>query len=224
MNIIDKNLKFKSLTYGNNPKMVLLHHAEWSNCSVEDIHRCHIVDKGWSGIGYHYFVRKDGSIYKGRPDNVIGAHCKGHNTNTLGICAEGDYMKEVMPAAQKQAIIDLCIYLKQKYSGIVFKGHKEAPYSTNCPGVNYPLQKIKNAVNGQAAASSSCNSLDGRIGVCTGNSVRLRRTTDTSSTSNILGHLDKGDKIKIFKKVGNMYSVYYGEHGAYISADYINLI
>lgn len=224
MNIIDKSLKFKSLTYGNNPKMGLLHHAEWSNCSVEDIHHCHIVDKGWSGIGYHYFVRKDGSIYKGRPDNAIGAHCKDHNTNTLGICAEGDYMKEIMPVAQKQAIIALCIYLKNKYPRIVFKGHKEAPYETNCPGINYPLAEIKTAINGQATTQTPVGNLDGRMGVCTGNNVRLRSSTDTTSSSNILGHLNKGDKIKIFKKVGNMYSIYYGSHGAYISADYINLL
>lgn len=223
MNIIDKNLKFKSLTYSNNPKTGLLHHAEWSNCSVEDIHRCHIVDKGWSGIGYHYFIRKDGTIYKGRPDNAIGSHCKGHNTNTIGICAEGNYMKESMPEAQKQAIISLCIYLKNKYPGIIFKGHKEAPYATDCPGVNYPLVEIKAAITGQAATTST-SSLDGKIGVCTGNNVRLRSTTDTSSTSNVLGQLNKGDRIKIFKKVGNMYSVYYGTHGAYISADYISLI
>ncbi|KEH90707.1 hypothetical protein Z965_11600 [Clostridium novyi A str. BKT29909] len=225
MNIIDKNLKFKSLTYGNNPKTVLLHHAEWSNCSVEDIHRCHIVDKGWSGIGYHYFVRKDGSIYKGRPDNAIGAHCKGHNTNTLGICAEGDYMKESMPAAQKQAIIALCIYLKKKYPAIVFKGHKEAPYSTNCPGVNYPLADIKNAVNGQATTvNTSLGNLDGRMAICTGNGVRVRSSMDTSNLNNVLGKLNKGDKVKIFKRVGDWYHTYYGPHGGYVSAKYLSLI
>ncbi|WP_072060513.1 glucosaminidase domain-containing protein [Clostridium botulinum] len=225
MNIIDRKLKFKSLTYGNNPKMVLLHHAEWSNCSVEDIHHCHIVDKGWSGIGYHYFVRKDGSIYKGRPDNAKGAHCKGHNTNTLGICAEGDYMKESMPAAQKQAIISLCIYLKNKYPGIVFKGHKEAPYSTNCPGVNYPLAEIKNAVNGQATTVNvPSGNLDGRMAICTGNGVRVRSSMDTSNTSNVIGKLNKGDKVKIFKKCGDWYHTYYGQHGGYVSANYISLI
>nr|WP_269206495.1 N-acetylmuramoyl-L-alanine amidase [Clostridium botulinum] len=225
INIIDENLKFKSLTYGNNPQIGLLHHAEWSNCSVKDIHRCHIVDKGWSGIGYHYFVRKDGRIYKGRPDNAIGAHCKSHNTNTLGICAEGDYMKESMPAAQKQAIIALCIYLKKKYPAIVFKGHKEAPYSTNCPGVNYPLQEIKNAVNGQAATvNTPSGNLDGRTAICTGNGVRVRSSMDTSNTSNVIGKLNKGDKVKIFKRVGDWYHTYYGQHGGYVSAKYLSLI
>ncbi|NFV47514.1 hypothetical protein FDJ70_07485, partial [Clostridium botulinum] len=74
MNIIDTNLNFKSLSWCNNPRQIFLHHAEWSNCAVEDIHRCH-KENGWSGIGYHFFVRKDGSIYKGRPEGVLGSHC-----------------------------------------------------------------------------------------------------------------------------------------------------
>ncbi|WP_085829408.1 N-acetylmuramoyl-L-alanine amidase [Clostridium massiliodielmoense] len=89
-------------------------------------------------------------------------------------------------------------------------------------------QAVVNAITGEKATTTTNNtssgSLDGRMAICTGNGVRLRSTTDISSTSNILGHLNKGDKIKIFKKVGNMYSVYYGEHGAYVSANYISLI
>ncbi|WP_072060658.1 glucosaminidase domain-containing protein [Clostridium sp. K25] len=223
MNIIETNLNFKSLSWGNEPKQILLHHLEWSRCTVYDVDRCHKNDFGWSGIGYHFFVAKDGKIYRGRPEGAIGAHCKGHNTNTLGIGAEGNYMKETMPQAQKNAIVNLCKYLCNKYGIADVRGHKEAPYPTNCPGTNYPLVEIKAAIIGQAATTSA-SSLDGRMGVCTGNNVRLRSTTDTSSTSNVLGQLNKGDRIKIFKKVRNMYSVYYGAHGAYISADYMKLI
>lgn len=76
---------------------------------------------------------------------------------------------------------------------------------------------------GQTVTTTN-NSLDGRVGVCTGNGVRLRSTTDINSNTNIVEHLNKGDKVKIFKKVGNMYSVYWGDHGAYVSSGYINLI
>ncbi|WP_231165484.1 peptidoglycan recognition family protein, partial [Clostridium botulinum] len=223
MNIIETNLNFKSLSWGNKPKKILLHHLEWSRCTVYDVDRCHKVDKGWSGIGYHFFVAKDGRVYRGRPEKAIGAHCKGHNINTLGIGAEGNYMKETMPQVQKNAIIELCKYLCNKYGINDVRGHKEAPYSTDCPGINYPLVDIKTAINGQAATTSASN-LDGRMGICTGNNVRLRSTIDINSNNNILGHLNKGNKIKIFKKVENMYSVYWGDHGAYVSSDYINLI
>lgn len=145
MKIIESNLQFKSLSYKNNPKQIFLHHAEARSCTIQDVHNWHLSN-GWSGCGYHFFVDKQGKVYRGRLENSIGAHCKGHNTNSLGICAEGNYMLEDMPAVQKNAIIELCKHLCSKYGIIDVKGHKEAPYATDCPGTKYPLQEIKNAI------------------------------------------------------------------------------
>lgn len=50
--------------------------------------------KGWSDIGYHYVILRDGSIEKGRPDDIPGAHVKGHNHDSLGICLVGGLDKE----------------------------------------------------------------------------------------------------------------------------------
>ena len=141
MNIIDVGLKFKSLSYGNKPNKLVLHHAEASKCSVQDIHSWHL-NNGWSGIGYHYFIRKDGSVYRGRPDGAIGAHCQGSNTNTLGICFEGNYMKETMPTVQYNAGIDLIKYLISKYGNLPVYGHKEL-LATECPGSKFPLEDFK---------------------------------------------------------------------------------
>ena len=141
MNIIDVGLKFKSLSYGNKPNKLVLHHAEASKCTVQDIHSWHL-NNGWSGIGYHYFIRKDGSIYKGRPDGAIGAHCQGSNTGSLGICFEGNYMKETIPTAQYNAGIDLIKYLRGKYGNLTIYGHKEL-LATECPGANFPLADFK---------------------------------------------------------------------------------
>lgn len=141
MNIIDVGLKFKSLSYGNKPNKLVLHHAEASKCTVQDIHSWHLSN-GWSGIGYHYFIRKDGSIYKGRPDGAIGAHCQGSNTGSLGICFEGNYMKETIPTAQYNAGIDLIKYLRGKYGNLTIYGHKEL-LATECPGSKFPLEDFK---------------------------------------------------------------------------------
>lgn len=143
MNIIETEVskRLKSLPHNNYPARIVLHHAESSKCTIEDIDRWHL-DRGWSGCGYHYFVRKDGTIYKGRPDYTKGAHCLNNNTNTLGICAEGKYMVETMPEAQKKAIIELIKYLGIKD----IKGHGELNPS-DCPGVNYPLKEIKASIN-----------------------------------------------------------------------------
>lgn len=145
MNIRNSNLNFGSnKSYGNTPKSIVLHHAEASNCSVYDVHQWH-KNNGWAGIGYHYFVRKNGEVWKGRPDNVVGSHVAGFNQDSLGICAEGSYMTETMPQSQKNAIIELCKYLCSKYSISKIYGHREVG-SSNCPGTNYPLVEIRNAI------------------------------------------------------------------------------
>ena len=142
MQIIETNFKWNgSLSYTNKPKRIILHHAEDSICTVQQIHSWHLGN-GWTGIGYHFFVRKDGTIYRGRPENAIGAHVSGANTNTLGICAEGSYMTEIMPTAQLNAIKWLIQYLDNKYGQLPIYGHREVG-SSNCPGTNYPLAELK---------------------------------------------------------------------------------
>lgn len=160
MNIIEKNLKFKSnLSYGNKPNMVVLHHAEASKCTIEDIHSWHL-ERGWSGCGYHFFIKKDGSVYRGRAENVVGSHCLTVNSSSIGICAEGDYMKETMPEAQKKAIVELSKSLCAKYNFTIIRGHKEL-YSTDCPGTKYPLEEIKKLLNIKTdMASHAVNSLN----------------------------------------------------------------
>lgn len=141
MNVIDSNLKFRGLTYGNNPIKIILHHAAATNCSIEDIHTWHLHN-GWSGCGYHYFIRKDGSIYKGRPETSLGAHCINYNSISIGICVEGNYMVEYMPSNQKKSLMELIKYLCSKYGIKEIYGHGELN-STSCPGKNYPLDEIR---------------------------------------------------------------------------------
>lgn len=148
MVIVETNLKFKSLKKNNlPPSMIVLHHSDSSKMNVLDIHKCH-QDKGWSGIGYHFFISKEGSIYKGRPLEVIGAHCEGFNLYSIGICAQGNYMAENMPIKQQQAIVELCKYLCETYKIKMIKGHKEMK-STLCPGIKYPLKEIRTDVFSQ---------------------------------------------------------------------------
>ncbi len=147
MKIIEKEYSWKgSLSVRRATKRIILHHAESSRCTADDIHQWHI-DRGWFGIGYHFFVRKDGSVYRGRPENTVGAHASGANSDSIGICAEGKYMTETMPDVQKQSIIELCSYLMNKYGISTIRKHKEVT-STDCPGNNYPFDEIVAAANG----------------------------------------------------------------------------
>lgn len=146
MNIIETNLEFNS----NHSAMkeveeIVLHNSGVSVLqSIEVIHNYH-KNKGWAGIGYHYYVRKDGSVYRGRPENMAGAHCPGVNSTSIGICAEGNFNEEIMSEVQKQAIIELVKDIKPRYNIKWIKGHREI-LATSCPGANFPLEEIKNAV------------------------------------------------------------------------------
>lgn len=145
MNIIDVGLVFQDgfNRWNNTPKALVGHHAEWENCTVQDIHNCHITDKGFAGIGYHYYIRLDGTIYKGRPDDAIGAHCKGFNTNSLGICFEGDYdSRTEMQQSQLEAWYSLRSYLNDLYGELPLYVHREVGESA-CPGANFPVNLFK---------------------------------------------------------------------------------
>lgn len=88
--------------------------------TVDQIRKWH-KQRGFNDIGYHYIIYRDGSIHKGRPENKIGAHCKGHNAISLGICYIGGLAKDcktpkdTRTEAQKKSLVTLLTALKKKY-------------------------------------------------------------------------------------------------------------
>ena len=80
---------------------IILHHSGVKKRhTAEDIHQWH-KNRGWAGIGYHYFINKEGEIFECRPRNTVGAHAIGYNNNSIGICFEGDFNNETMEEAQR---------------------------------------------------------------------------------------------------------------------------
>lgn len=144
MNIIKTDWKWNgTLSKRASTEYIALHHAEAVSCTARQVDEWH-KSNGWVGIGYHFFVRKDGSIYEGRPLWALGAHVQGKNNISVGICAEGDYHNKdkVMPQVQKSAIKQLIAYLKGLYPNAEIVGHGEIGES-NCPGRYYPLAEMK---------------------------------------------------------------------------------
>lgn len=141
INIRQVDLRFNSnhVDRVGAPKGILLHHAA-SSGSVEEIHAYHKNINGWAGIGYHFYVRKNGNIFRGRPENWMGGHATGFN-DWIGVCAEGNFEQESMPAAQQQAIAQVVSYLLGKYGAVPVKGHRDVA-ATACPGRNYPFAAI----------------------------------------------------------------------------------
>lgn len=119
---------------------IILHHAAASKCSAQQIHRWHLAN-GWVGIGYHFLVRKDGSVYRGRPEDTVGAHARNNNYDSIGICFEGNFMTETMPIAQKWAGQELVAYLKDKYGITKVQKHSDVN-ATGCPGTHFPFASI----------------------------------------------------------------------------------
>lgn len=141
MKIIENNLSFGTMSTRKKTEDIVLHHAAALICTIFDIHRWH-KENGWAGVGYHFFVRKNGEIHRGRPINTVGAHAQGYNSNSIGICFEGNFEKEKMTKAQEEAGKWLVAYVKQLYPTINrVVGHRDL-MATACPGKNFPFDEI----------------------------------------------------------------------------------
>lgn len=148
MNIIETNLNFGNLSNLGVVKRIICHNADASTCSIEDIDRWH-KNNGWAGCGYHFLVRKDGSIYRGRPEDKLGAHTSNYNTGSLGICFEGKYNTEEMPETQLKAGQELIKHLLDKYKLNKSNIYKHKDFNnTDCPGHNFPWTNIINGIDG----------------------------------------------------------------------------
>ncbi len=144
MKIIDVSLKWaKGLSVRKRTDAIVLHHAA-GNGGIYDIHNMHIKQNGWIGIGYHFYVRKDGSIYRGRPIEKMGAHAEGFNDSTIGVCFEGNFEKERMSDYQKEAGRFLIAHIRESYGKMLpIKRHSDLS-ATACPGKHFPFDDIGN--------------------------------------------------------------------------------
>jgi len=103
---------------------------EGINQTVDQIRQMHIKDRGFTDIGYHYVIYLDGTINIGRPVEKIGAHCTGHNSNSIGIAYVGGtdkngVAKDTRTAEQKEALISLVNALKKAFKITEIKGHRD---------------------------------------------------------------------------------------------------
>ena len=90
------------------------------------------------GVGYHYVIRRDGSIEAGRPEWMVGAHCVNHNKYSIGVCYEGGLDARGQPAdtrtaAQKATLRQLLTDLHRRYPRAVIVGHHDLNPQKECP-------------------------------------------------------------------------------------------
>ena len=105
-------------------KEIIIHCSatrEGEDISVDTIKDWHVNGRGWSDIGYHFYVDIEGEIHGGRDIAKIGAHCKGHNRNSIGICycggveADGKTPKDTRTKDQRVALVSILRTLKAMY-------------------------------------------------------------------------------------------------------------
>lgn len=112
----------------------------WQESGVREIDRWHRA-KGWKSCGYHYVVRRDGTVEVGRPVEEVGAHCLNRNRHSIGICYEGGLDAEGRPAdtrteAQKKALRELLRQLHAQFPRAIIAGHNVFNPMKACPCFN----------------------------------------------------------------------------------------
>jgi hypothetical protein len=106
--------------------------AEHDN--TEFIRSIHVDQNGWSDIGYHFFITKQGVVHACRHLEYVPAAQKGHNTGSIAICLSG---LDQFTAAQMEALVALCQDIQDQYAQrLVFKGHREVANKL-CPNFDY---------------------------------------------------------------------------------------
>ena len=133
-------LHVRSLENRDATDVIILHHIGNTNADVSaaTVHQWHLAN-GWAGIGYHYLIRKDGTIERGRPRDTVGAHCYGENWHSIGVNIVGNFEVAMPTDAQLDAAERLVARLCQMYGlrpgSRTIKGHRDFN-ATACPGQN----------------------------------------------------------------------------------------
>ncbi|MBI3039002.1 N-acetylmuramoyl-L-alanine amidase [bacterium] len=130
----------------HDPRKIILHHSyvptqsQYSGAStIRGIQNYHMDNQatGWMDIGYHFLIGPDGTIFRGRPEAVIGSHCL-PNSTMIGICLIGNYDPNADKLNEKieRSLINLLSWLSSTYHidpRLYYYGHRNfSPKS--CPG------------------------------------------------------------------------------------------
>ena len=113
---------------------------EGLDVSMADIRRWHVEERGWSDVGYHFVVTLDGTVHIGRPLDRPGAHCKGRNGNSIGICYVGGLDSDMVPKdtllpVQERSMKKLIKAIRLLLGDVEINGHNQ--YSSKaCPCFN----------------------------------------------------------------------------------------
>jgi len=123
----------------------------YMDVGAPEIKRWHLA-RGWSDIGYHWVVRRNGTMERGRKQNLQGAHCKQVNSTSIGICLVGGTYEDNEPhdnfTMEQYASLKTLVYgLWLEYPSIsAVCGHRDIPgVSKDCP--SFEVADFLNAID-----------------------------------------------------------------------------
>lgn len=130
---------------------------------VKEIRHLH-MQKGWSDVGYHYVIRRDGTVEKGRTDTTPGAHARGYNLYSLGICMAGgaktkwgSKAEDNFTDEQFTSLFTLLVDLKTKHTDAEILGHRDLPgVKKACPSFDV-REKLKRKHEDEEATLRASN-------------------------------------------------------------------
>ena len=111
---------------------------------VSEVRKWHVEDRGWSDIGYHFLIDRDGMVVEGRALERTGAHTKGHNKCSIGIClfgghggSENDPFSDHFTPEQEKALRSLINKLQDRFGMLKVSGHNQYAAKA-CPCFKVP--------------------------------------------------------------------------------------
>jgi N-acetyl-anhydromuramyl-L-alanine amidase AmpD len=124
----------------NEPSIIIVHCSDSdvpAHDNIETIDRWH-KQRGWKMVGYHYVITKDGEVHPGRPESAVGAHCKGQNIDSLGICLTGrnEFSQEQLDSAER-LFNELCSKYDIDPENILPHNHFDE--SKTCPNLTWRI-------------------------------------------------------------------------------------
>jgi len=112
--------------------------------NIETIRSWHVKERHFSDIGYHYFISKDGVVHTGRPEEKVGAHVRGHNSGSIGICLSGSRGFTADQFRSLEGLLkDLCKKYELEKQDIL--AHHDLDANKTCP--NFDVHELVSKYN-----------------------------------------------------------------------------
>lgn len=124
-------------------RRAIIHHSASGDVSASTIHGWHLAN-GWLGIGYHFVLRHNGNIERGRPLWAVGSHAgPSGNVDSIGICLAGNFETDKPTPQQMNSLVWLLKeHLHFRHNNLDVVGHKDV-MATACPGKHFPWAELR---------------------------------------------------------------------------------